>query len=288
MNEIAYNKAPLWKRHFQRFINDPLAMIGIIIAFFIALACYLLPLMINIDPKMINMRAVNQSPNLKAWFGTDALGRDLLMRILYGGQVSIFIGIISSVMSAFIGTICGLIGGYFSGWIDRIFIRLSELIQTIPRTIVVMMIVSFLGNGMWNLIIIFIATGWMTVFRIVRNETIKIKNETFVSVSHVLGISHLRILFEEILPNIFSPIIVAITMNIPYFILAESGLSFLGLGVPTSIPTWGTIISDIDSLQIIESQWWQWIIPGSVLGLFCISMNFLGDGIRNVLDVKGD
>ena len=152
--------------------------------------------------------------------------------------------------------------------------------------ILVMVLVTIIGPGVRNMVVVFSLTGWMTVFRIVRNEVLRLREETYVEVNRAFGISDAKIMFSQILPNTLSPIIVATTINVAFFILSETELSFLGLGVPTNISTWGTIINGAKSLSVIENQWWLWIIPGAVISLFIMSINFFGDALRDVLDPK--
>lgn len=188
--------------------------------------------------------------------------------------------------TSIIGTILGLITGYYGGKVDAIVLRISEILQSFPMTILVMVLVTIAGPSVKNMILVFTLIGWMTVFRIVRNEVLRLREETYVEVNKAFGISNMVIMLKEILPNTLSPIIVATTINVAFFILEETGLSFLGLGVPTNVPTWGTIINSAKNISVIQNYKWQWVIPGLVISLFVMSVNFLGDGLRDALDPK--
>lgn len=286
---VKQNKKPkssLAKRSLQKFTSNKLAMIGLVIVLLMTLASIFAPLLATHDPNAIDMTSLNQPPGNGHRFGTDSTGRDMYSRLLYGGRISIMIGVLSALTTSIIGTIFGLIAGYFGGWVDKLLIRLSEILQSFPMIILVMVLVTILGPSVANMILVFTIVGWMTVFRIVRNEVLRLREETYVAVNKAFGIKDFKIIFSDILPNTISPIIVATTINIAYFILQETGLSFLGLGVPTNVPTWGTIINAAKSITVIQLYKWQWLIPGLVISLFVMSVNFLGDGLRDALDPR--
>jgi len=290
MNDLSKQKSKMRsamaKRSLNKMISNKLGMIGFIVVVVMSLMSILAPVLTNIDPTVTDMANINKAPGGLHILGTDSIGRDIFSRLLYGGRISISIGIISALTTSFIGTVFGLIAGYFRGIVDSFLVRLSEVIQTVPMIILVMVLVTIIGPGVRNMVLVFSLTGWMTVFRIVRNEVLRLREETYVEVNRAFGISNSKIMFSQILPNTLSPIIVATTINVAFFILSETELSFLGLGVPTNISTWGTIINGAKSLSVIENQWWLWIIPGAVISLFIMSINFFGDALRDVLDPK--
>lgn len=290
MNDLSKQKSKMRsamaKRSLNKMISNKLGMIGFIVVVVMSLMSILAPVLTNIDPTVTDMANINKAPGGLHILGTDSIGRDLFSRLLYGGRISISIGIISALTTSFIGTVFGLIAGYFRGIVDSFLVRLSEVIQTVPMIILVMVLVTIIGPGVRNMVLVFSLTGWMTVFRIVRNEVLRLREETYVEVNRAFGISNSKIMFSQILPNTLSPIIVATTINVAFFILSDTELSFLGLGVPTNISTWGTIINGAKSLSVIENQWWLWIIPGAVISLFIMSINFFGDALRDVLDPK--
>ncbi|MED9959606.1 MAG: ABC transporter permease [Christensenellales bacterium] len=274
------------RRNLEKVARNRLALIGIAMVTLVILACVGAPLLTDYDPKAIDYSAVLQAPNDAHRLGTDRLGRDVFSRILYGGQMSIFIGVVSTLAGAFIGVVMGGLAGYFGGKLDSVFVRFSEIMLTFPSMILILILVSMMGQGVWNLIIIFAVTGWMTPFRIIRGEFLSLREETFVEVSRFFGISDISIAFKQILPNAIGPIIAATPMNVASGILSEAGLSYLGVGVPAQTPTWGNILNAAKPIDVIASYWWLWVAPGVMICVFVLGVNFLGDGLRDVLDPK--
>lgn len=276
----------LWKRNLRRFLSNPLACIGMITFTVIIIMCIFAPIFTSYDPNEIDYSAFLQKPSVEHIFGTDELGRDIFSRILYGGRISIAVGIIASFCGAIIGTVLGGLSGYFGGWFDQLCVRVSEILMTFPSIILILVVSSIVGPGVGNIIFVLSIRGWMTTFRMVRNKFMSIKQEIYVEASKSFGFKDMKIIFGDILPNSLSPVVVAFSMNVAGFILTEAGLSFLGVGIPTGTPTWGNIINAAKSINIIQNNWWVWIIPGLTITLFTLSINFIGDGLRDALDAK--
>lgn len=274
------------RKNIKKLLNNNLAIFGLILCIILILACIFAPLLTKYGANTVEVNEILLAPSKKHIMGTDQLGRDVFARLLYGGRISIAVGVISAIFGALIGTILGSISGYFSGKIDEFFVKLSELFQIFPSIILILLISSIIGQGVKNIIFIFSITGWMTTFRMVRNEFLSLKQENYVQVSKAIGMSNLRIIFKHILPNAMSPVIVALSLNVAGFILGEAGLSFLGVGVPVDVPTWGNIINAAKSLDVIQNNWWLWLIPGITISLFILSINFIGDGLRDIMDPK--
>lgn len=277
----------LMKKNIRKFLRNKLAVLGLIIVVVMIVAS-VLSAVLNLDYSTPDLRNMKAAPGSDGHiFGTDTIGRDLFARVLYGGCYSIFIGVFSSVMSGIIGAILGAIAGYFGGKADKFLVRVSELFQTFPQLVLVMMLVAISGKrGMTNLIIIFTLIGWMTTFRMVRNEFMSIKSETYVKVCEAFGMGRANIMFKQILPNVMTPIIVSTTTNVAVYILQEATLSFIGLGISDQTPTWGNILNAAKSVSVVTNQWWIWVFPGLAITLFVLAINFLGDGLRDVLDAK--
>ena len=276
----------LFKKNVRKFVNNKLAMIGLICMAVIVVASVAAPIITPFDPNTISMGELGVPPGPGHIFGTDKLGRDVFARILYGGQVSILVGVVGSVCGSVIGMILGAMAGYLGSKVDMVLVRLSEIFQTFPQMILIMILVSVLGQGVENLILVFSVTGWMTTFRMVRNEFLALREETYVQVCEAFGMSKASIMFKQILPNVMSPVIVATTTNVAGFILQEAALSFIGVGVPSSVPSWGNILNAAKSIDIITNYWWLWLIPGAVISIFVLAVNFFGDGLRDVIDPK--
>lgn len=274
------------KNNIKKFYNNKLAILGLFGILIFISATLLAPFLTSFSPTEVDFKNANIPPNSTYFFGTDKLGRDVFSRILYGGRVSIMLGLVSSVISSIIALFFGGLAGYYGGKIDFVLIRISELFQTFPQMILILIMVGIFGQGLSNLIIIFSCTGWMTTFRMVRNEFRFFREENFVQVCKCFGMTQTSIMFNQILPNVMSPIIVATTVNVAGFILSEAGLSFIGIGVPTTIPTWGNILNAAKSIDVISNCWWLWLFPGMAISTFVLAINFLGDGLRDVLDPK--
>lgn len=278
-------KTPFQKK-VEKLVANKLSLFGLILVLIITLSCIAAPLLAKYSATEINYGAMLSAPSADHIMGTDKLGRDVFARVLYGGRTSIYIGLVSSLGGALLGLIMGAFAGYWGGWVDTLCTRLSEIIQTFPNMILILTISAIAGQGVNNLIFIFAVTGWMTPFRMVRNQFLTLREETYVEVARSFGFSDLRIIFNHILPNALSPLMVTATTNVAGYILSEAGLSFIGVGIPIQIPTWGSILNAAKSIDVVTDYWWLWLFPGIVLSLFVLGVNFLGDGLRDAFDPK--
>lgn len=271
-------------RAFNKFLNNRLAVIGLTIFLVIILASIFAPLLTPYDPNKIDLRSMLQPPSWEHWFGTDRTGRDLFSRVLYGGRISILVGLGSAVLAAFVGVLIGVYSGYVGGWLDALAMRISEIFMSFPQIILVLLLVSILGQSLLNLILIFTLTGWGGIFRMARARMLSLREEEYVLALRSFGLSRPLIAYKHMLPNALGPIVVNITLSTAAFILQEAGLSFLGLGVPLSIPTWGNILNVAQDLRVLQNNWWIWLPVGTVISLFVLSVNFIGDGLRDATD----
>lgn len=274
----------LAKQRLEKFLYNRLAVVGFIMMMLIILACVCAPLITPYDPSYIDVSIKELKPSAEHLLGTDRLGRDIFARILYGGRVSIWIGLASACGATIIGVVLGCISGYFGGKIDQVFLYISEIFMTFPRYLLVLICVGLVGQSMRNIIFIFIATGWPGTMRIVRAKILSLKQEAFVESCLANGVSGWSIMFRHLLPNTLGPVIVDMTLSVAGSILAEAGLSFLGMGVAADVPTWGNIINAAKRLDIIQNMPLLWITPGLAISLFVLSINFFGDGLRDVFD----
>ena len=225
-----------------------------------------------------------ESPSWSHPLGTDDLGRDLLSRIIVGTQVSLFVGISTVVIALIAGLILGVLAGYLGGWVDHVIMRYIDLQWAFPNFIIAVYLVAVFGTGLSN-VIVAISLAFVDDFaRIARGMVLSIKEEQYVAAARTVGVSDIRIMWRHILPNAAAPIIVQATVSISYAILGEASLSFLGLGVDASTPTWGLILAD--GRSFISRAWWLGIFPGLAIMLTVLSINFLGDTLRDFLDVR--
>jgi oligopeptide transport system permease protein len=242
-------------------------------------------------------------PSRAHWFGTDVNGHDLLTRTLYGAQISLFVAATGTIVSLTVGVTYGMISGYAGGRIDNLMMRIVEIIYSLPTLVLVIVLVTSLDGPVANLlksagltefpprlvlIVIFLGlTEWLTMARIIRGQVLVLKEQAFVQASLALGQSHVRILWQHLFPNLLGIIIVYLTLTIPAIMLDESFMSFLGVGVPAPLASWGTLVSDAASLiNPIRLYWWMLIFPGGFMTLTLLALNFLGDGLRDALDPR--
>lgn len=214
--------------------------------------------------------------------GTDPLGRDLLSRIIYGSRISILLGLASVFGAGTIGLILGTVAGYFGGTLDAVIMRLVDLQMAIPFLVLALAVLAALGPGLTNLVIVLVITGWVIYARVMRAQVLSIKNLEYVTAARALGMPHLRILLRHAIPAAIPPLTVISTVQVGTMILTEASLSFLGLGVPPSIPTWGSIAAD--GRAYMTTAWWVTTLPGFAIFLTVMGVNFLGDWLRDVLD----
>ena len=271
-------------RALSKFMSNKLAMLGAIMFLVISLACIFAPYITKYDPAMFDLLNMAKPPSAEHIFGTDKIGRDLFARCLYGGRTSIMIAGAGALGGAIIGVILGCFAGYKGGWFDKICMRASEIFMSFPQLILVLVMLSIMGQSTKNIVIVFIFTGWSGVFRQARAAMLSIREEEYVQALHAFGLSDFVVCFKHMLPNALSPVIVNVTINFATMILEEASLSFLGLGVPMEIPTWGNILNAAQDLHTLQNAWWIWLFAGIVISLFVMAVSFVGDGIRDTTD----
>lgn len=266
-----------------RLWRDKRAALGLgflVVAVFSAIFA---PLIAPYDPQL-QSAALSRPPSATHWLGTDDLGRDLYSRIIFGSRISLFVGVVTVVLATLGGVTLGLISGYYGRWVDMLVMRYIDLQWAFPNFIIAVGLVAVFGTGLAN-VIVAVTLAFLDDFaRITRGMVLAVRQEEFVAAGRAMGASDGRIMLRHILPNAMSPIIVQATVSISYAILAEAGLSFLGLGVKPTTPTWGLILNDARPFFITD--WWMGVFPGLAIMLVVLSINFVGDGLRDLLDVK--
>jgi len=268
----------------HRLRRNRLAVIGGGLLLLLAAACVLGPVVSHYGYAEQDLNNSFAPPSGAHWLGTDQLGRDLLVRVLYGGRISLGVGLCATFVALTIGVVYGAVAGYRGGRTDAMMMRLVDIMYALPFTIFVILLMVFFGR---NIVLLFVAIGaveWLTMARIVRGQIMSLKKMEFIEAARSLGYSHTRIIFRHLLPNALGPIIVYTTLTIPAVMLLEAFLSFLGLGVQPPMSSWGTLIKD--GAEKMEEYWWLLVFPGGVFCLTLFSLNFLGDGLRDALDVR--
>ncbi len=263
--------------------RDKKALIGLVLLTVLALGGIFAPWIAPYDPNLQTYEMI-ETPSWAHPLGTDDLGRDLLSRLIHGGQISLFVGVSTVLISLVIGVVLGISAGYYGGWLDTIIMRYIDLQWAFPNFIIAVYLVAVFGTGLSN-VIIAISLAFIDDFaRIARSMVLTIREEQYVAAARTLGASDNRIMWRHILPNAAAPLIVQATVSVSYAILAEAGLSFLGLGVQASTPTWGLILAE--SRSFISRAWWLGVFPGLFIMITVLSINFLGDAMRDLLDVR--
>lgn len=222
--------------------------------------------------------------NRHYWLGTDALGRDMLSRVIYGSQVSIAIGLLGAILSVFIGVLVGAVAGFMGGKIDYILMRVVDILYGLPYMLIVIILMAILGRNIANLFIALSFVSWLTTARVVRGQILTLKNAVFIEAARSMGASTWRIIIKHLIPNIVGIVIIYTTIRVPTFILMESFLSFLGLGISAPYASWGSLIqSGLDGMDVYP---WKLASPAILMSVFLFATNFLGDGLRDAFDPK--
>jgi oligopeptide transport system permease protein len=275
----------LWQDAWQRLGRNRLAVFALVTLGLVALVCLFGPALGAHGYEEQDLDLGAAAPSGAHWLGTDTLGRDILVRLLVGGRVSLGVGLAATLVALTIGVVYGALAGFLGGKVDAVMMRTVDIMYALPFPIFVILLMVLFGR---NIVLLFVAIGaveWLTMARIVRSQVMAIKRMEFIDAAHALGLSPRRILVRHILPNILGPIIVYATLTIPAVMLLEAFLSFLGLGVQPPLSSWGSLIKD--GAEKVEEYPWLLAFPGSLFSLTLLSLNFLGDGLRDALDVRG-
>jgi len=273
----------LWTDAWHRLSKNKLAVFGGCLLILLALLCAFGPLLSQSYEEQ-NLALGAAPPSSDHWLGTDTLGRDLFARLLYGGRISITVGLVATFVALTIGVTYGAVAGFFGGKLDAVMMRLVDILYALPFTIFVILLMVFFGRNIFLLFFALGAVEWLTMARIVRGQVMSVKKMEFVEAARSLGLGRRRIIFRHILPNILGPVIVYTTLTIPAVMLLEAFLSFLGLGVQPPMSSWGVLIKD--GQEKMEEFWWLLVFPAGIFSLTLFSLNFLGDGLRDALDVR--
>jgi peptide/nickel transport system permease protein len=244
------------------------------------------PLIERYPPNEINLEAMSQPPSMEHWLGTDTTGRDLWSRLVHGARVSLSVGLVAVSISTLIGVVLGSLAGYGGGKIDMAIMRFTDMVMTFPSLVIIIAVVAALGPSIYNTMLVIGLLSWPAIARLVRGQFLSLREQQFVLAARSIGVAPAEIMFRHLFPNVLSAVIVAATFGVAVAILQEASLSFLGLGVQAPTPSWGNMLRDVQTLSILEGMPWLWLAPGIMIALAVLSINFIGDGLRDAFDPR--
>ncbi len=262
--------------------DNKLAVLSAIVILLMVLAAVFAPFLSKYDPAYMDLMKRLSAPSAEHLFGTDEAGRDILARTLYGARVSLLVGVVPTVVSMLIGAVLGAVSGFAGGFTDTLIMRIADIMLAFPSMLLAMVIMYVLGDGLINVFLTLAIVNWASVARIVRSETLRLKETEYVEAARVIGVRKAVIIFRHILPNCIPTLIVLFTLNVPSAILTESSLSFLGLGIQAPDASWGLMVNT--GRQFLYNAPWLSLIPSAAIMIIVLAFNFLGDGLRDVLD----
>lgn len=274
---------PVKRRSFTRGLGVPVLTIGVLVLMLlVGLLAELLAPRSPIEVSLVNRLKPPLTPGYL--LGTDALGRDILSRMVYGARISIVVAVVAVALGGAVGTILGIAAGYFGGWVDVLTMRVAEILLGFPLIIVGILLAAVFGPGLVNVLIILFLTVWPRFARIARGETLSLREKDYVAAARIVGSSPLRITWEHILPHLLSSLLILASLQAASAVVIEASLSFFGIGVPAPAPSWGGMISD--GRQYVATQWWVAVMPGLAIVLLVLSLNLLGDWLRDHFDPR--
>ncbi|WP_099458727.1 oligopeptide ABC transporter permease [Paenibacillus crassostreae] len=295
MNAQAPVKAPAspWRLAMRRFVNNRLAFMGLIILIFMFLLSFVGPLLSPYSLDDITIADKNLAPNKDHWLGTDKLGRDILLRVMLAGQISLRVGIIATSISVTIGVVLGALAGFYRKAVDTIIMRIADIFMSLPTLPILIILGAVLsdlkvdsGDRIYFLMLIIGVLGWTGVSRLVRGQILSLRETEFMQATEALGLRDRRKIFRHLLPNVVPIIIVWATLGVAGAILYESALSYLGIGVVPPTPSWGNMISAANNMIDFRKRPWLWIPPGMCILITVVAINLIGEGLRDALDPK--
>lgn len=270
----------------RRFRANRRAMLGLYILIVLVLASAFAPQLTWHDRDLPDVRAAEQPPSRTHWLGTDELGRDIYTRLLYGGRISLTVGLVAVAIYTAIGVVLGAVAGYCGGVVDGVIMRITDVVMVVPFFPLALTMAAALRPSVYNTMIVIGLLGWTGICRLVRGEFLTLRSREYVAAARAVGARDARIIFRHILPNALAPIVVAATLGVGTAILSEAGLSFLGFGVQQPTPSWGNMLSAAISLKVLLLQPWIWLPPGLMIFIAVLAINLVGEGLRDALDPR--
>ena len=282
-------KESYYLQTFQRLSSHKLAMTGLCCVVILVILTIILPIVMDLDPYGINHNAFGTAPGVGGHIlGTDTVGRECFARLVYGGRVSLFVGFFSTIVSLAIGMPLGMLAGYHRGAVEMVIMRITDVFMSFPAIILVLVAVAVIGPSMWSVSIIIGVLGWTQFSRIVYSKVLEISSQDYVEAAKALGAGYFTILIKYVLPNSVAPVLINMTFSMANAILMESSLSFLGMGVQPPMASWGNMIYEAQSIAILSKKPWMWLPAGFAILITVLSINFVGDGLRDALDPKAN
>lgn len=270
----------------EKLFENKLALAGIIIVLLEVVLVIILPFIMHLDATTPDYTAFAAAPSAKHILGTDAIGRDLFARLIYGGRTSLFVGLISTVISMLIGLPLGICAGYYRGFRESVIMRCADIFMSFPSIVLILVLVAIVGPSILSVTLVIGVLGWPEFARLIYARVLSIKEKEYVESARAVGTSDFVIILKYIMPNAIAPILITATFRTASAIILESSLSFLGMGVQAPQASWGNILYDAQSITVLSRRPWLWVPPGLALILTVLSINFFGDGIRDALDPK--
>lgn len=274
------------RRTLRRFVRHRLAVIGATILMIMAVCAIFAPVIVPYDPNQIDLAAITQPPSREHLFGTDQVGRDSFSRALYGARISLSVGVVAVAIYLTIGFVLGALAGYSGGFIDSFIMRFTDIMMCFPTFVLILILVGMVGPNITNIMLVLGLFGWPTICRLVRGQVLQLREMEYVHAARALGGTRPYVMFKHILPNVIGPLTVAGSLGIASAILAEAGLSFLGLGVTQPTASWGSMLNEARNPGTLSTMPWLWLAPGILISLAVLAANFIGDGLRDAFDVR--
>jgi peptide/nickel transport system permease protein len=273
-------------RLLQRFARNRPAVASVFVLATIVLLAVLAPVAERYPFDQMQLRARSQPPSAEHWLGTDRIGRDVWSRTIHGARISLVVGFAATAIAVTIGVVLGSLAGYHGGWVETLIMRATDVLMTFPPIIIMLTLAAFAPRGLWVIVAIIGGLSWPGVARLVRGQFLSLKEQEFVAAARALGNPGRRVMLVHILPNALPPLMAMVSFGIGNAILTEAGLSFLGLGVPPPAPSWGTMLEAARNLDILRNLPWTWLPPALMTVVTVLSVNFIGDGLRDATDAR--
>lgn len=274
------------RKAWMRFRRHQLAMLGLAMFGIILVLSVFAPVFDRYPPNQLALSERFEPPSTTHFLGTDRVGRDIWSRTLHGGRVSLAVGFAAALMAMSIGVILGAVSGYYGGLVDMIIMRFTDVVMTFPQVVIILTVATFVGQGVANVIVLIGLFSWTGTARLVRGQVLSLREEQFVKAARSLGAKDVVIIFKHIMPSVIAPLLASLTFAINHAVLLEAGLSFLGVGIPLPTASWGNMLETARSLDVLQDGPWMWIPPAIMILVNVLSVNFVGDGLRDALDPK--